>query len=96
MLELNCWRDRNSKRETRVLGILGFIVGTVFKSLFGKPADSLEKGVSSDDECKETDRKTERMKRKTTKGKEFDVSLGLCSLKWLALTGFASSHFGVI
>ena len=34
-----------------MLGVLGFIVGTVFKSLFGKAADSLEKGVNSDDEC---------------------------------------------
>ncbi|CAG8502234.1 14673_t:CDS:2 [Cetraspora pellucida] len=43
LLELTVWREKNSKRETRVLGILYFIHTTVWKALFGKQADSLEK-----------------------------------------------------
>jgi len=50
-LELLVWRDgKNSKRETRVLGILYFINTVVWKSLFGKPADSLEKSTEHEDE----------------------------------------------
>ncbi|KAI8926611.1 NO signaling/Golgi transport ligand-binding domain-containing protein [Entophlyctis helioformis] len=50
MLELIVWRDRNTKRETRILGVLYFINTTVWKALFGKAADSLEKGTDNDDE----------------------------------------------
>ncbi|EOD41740.1 trafficking protein particle complex 5 [Emiliania huxleyi CCMP1516] len=39
-LELACWRERSSKRETRAL----------WKSLFGAHADSLQKVQDSDDE----------------------------------------------
>ncbi|KAI8898922.1 NO signaling/Golgi transport ligand-binding domain-containing protein [Globomyces pollinis-pini] len=49
-LELIVFRDRNLKRETRVLQILLFINTTLWKTLFGKAADSLEKGTDSDDE----------------------------------------------
>jgi len=50
-LELFVWRDgKNAKRETRVLGILYFINTVVWKSLFGKPADSLEKSTEHEDE----------------------------------------------
>ena len=52
MLELIVLRDRNIKRETRVLSILYFINATIWKMLFGKQADSLEKGTDNDDECK--------------------------------------------
>eukprot|EP00842_Homolaphlyctis_polyrhiza_P003972 jgi/Hompol1/4576/HPOL_003721-RA len=52
MLELIVWRERNAKRETRVLGVLYFINTTVWKSLFGKQADSLEKGTDNEDECR--------------------------------------------
>jgi hypothetical protein len=45
LLELIVWRDKNSKRETRVLGILYFIHTTVWKTLFGKHADTLEKST---------------------------------------------------
>jgi hypothetical protein len=41
-LELFVFRDKAGKRETRVVGILGFVQQTVWKNLFGKPADSLE------------------------------------------------------
>jgi trafficking protein particle complex subunit 5 len=51
LLELIVWREKNSRRETRILGILQFIHTTVWKTLFGKPADSLEKSREHDDEC---------------------------------------------
>ena len=51
MLELIVWREKNSRRETRILGILQFIHSVVWKTLFGKPADSLEKSREHDDEC---------------------------------------------
>ncbi|KAJ3099056.1 TRAPP subunit trs31 [Phlyctochytrium planicorne] len=50
ILELTMWRDKNAKRETRVLGILYFINTTIWKVLFGKAADSLQKSTDSDDE----------------------------------------------
>lgn len=52
MLELLVWRDRNPKRETRVLSILYFIHTALWKGLFGKQADSLEKSTENEDECK--------------------------------------------
>ncbi|KAG0557231.1 hypothetical protein M758_11G107300 [Ceratodon purpureus] len=50
MLELLCHREKANRRETRVLGILSFVHSTVWKSLFGKVADSLEKGTEHEDE----------------------------------------------
>ena len=50
VLELGCLREKSSKRETRMLGILQFITGTVWKLLFGAAADSLEKSVEEEDE----------------------------------------------
>ena len=50
MLELACLRDKSSRRETRMLGILNFITSTVWKMLFGNAADSLEKSVEQEDE----------------------------------------------
>ena len=50
-LELIVWREKNSRRETRFLGILQFIHTVIWKTLFGKPADSLEKSREHDDEC---------------------------------------------
>lgn len=51
-LELLTWREKNAKRENRVLGVLYFIHSVVWKSLFGKQADSLEKSTEHEDECK--------------------------------------------
>jgi hypothetical protein len=51
VLELLVWREKNSRRETRILGILQFIHTTIWKTLFGKPADSLEKSRENEDEC---------------------------------------------
>jgi hypothetical protein len=50
-LDLLVWREKNSKRETRVLGMLYFIHTTVWKAMFGKQADSLEKSTENEDEC---------------------------------------------
>ena len=50
VLELGCLREKSSRRETRMLGILNFITTTVWKMLFGAPADSLEKSVEQEDE----------------------------------------------
>lgn len=50
MLEVLCIREKGRRRETRILGILGFLHTTVWKSLFGKVADALEKGVTEDDD----------------------------------------------
>ena len=46
MLELLVHRDKADRREIRVLGILSFLHTNVWKCLFGKTADSLEKGTS--------------------------------------------------
>ena len=50
VLELCCLREKSSRRETRMLGILNFITSTVWKMLFGNSADSLEKSVEQEDE----------------------------------------------
>ncbi|CAL5376199.1 unnamed protein product [Camellia sinensis] len=42
--------DCGNRRETRLLGILSFVHSTVWKVLFGKVADSLEKGTEHEDE----------------------------------------------
>ncbi|KAL7749781.1 hypothetical protein RI367_004657 [Sorochytrium milnesiophthora] len=52
-LELLFYRDRggtNAKRETRVLQMLIFINTVVWKALFGKQADGLEKSTENEDE----------------------------------------------
>ncbi|EGG13846.1 hypothetical protein DFA_11607 [Cavenderia fasciculata] len=54
VLELLVFREKNPKRETKLLGILSFIHSNVWKALFGKQADSLEKSTEADDECKKT------------------------------------------
>ncbi|KAL2313403.1 Transport protein particle subunit trs31 [Schizosaccharomyces pombe] len=50
LVELVVWRERNPKRETRILGILQYIHSSVWKYLFGKHADSLEKSKEASDE----------------------------------------------
>ncbi|CAI0542465.1 unnamed protein product [Linum tenue] len=44
------WLSQGNRRETRLLGILSFVHSTVWKVLFGKVADSLEKGTEHEDE----------------------------------------------
>ncbi|KAK8741793.1 hypothetical protein OTU49_002402 [Cherax quadricarinatus] len=48
MVELLFVRERNYKRETKLLNILLFVKGTLWKSLFGKEADKLDR--ATDDE----------------------------------------------
>ena len=54
VLELYSYREsggsKNCKRETRLLGILQFMSSTVWKGLFGKAADSLERSMDNEDE----------------------------------------------
>ncbi|CCG82144.1 putative Pantothenate kinase [Taphrina deformans PYCC 5710] len=50
-LELYTYRDiKNKKRETRLLGILQWIYTVLWKNLFGKTADTLEKSREANDE----------------------------------------------
>ena len=42
LLEMLCFRERNSKREIKVLDALKFVHSTVWKYLFGRQARDLE------------------------------------------------------
>lgn len=50
-----CW-PQGGRRETRLLGVLSFIHTTVWRCLFGKPAESLERGTDREDEYMISDR----------------------------------------
>jgi hypothetical protein len=50
VLELLSFLKRDFKRETRLMNILQFVSTTVWKSLFGKAADSLERSIDHADE----------------------------------------------
>lgn len=56
LLELYYWRTEGSsrapKREVRFLAALSTMGSTMWKAIFGKPADAIEKSVTKDDECK--------------------------------------------
>lgn len=51
-LDLVVAREKLSRRETRLLSILNFIVLKLWTFLFGKQADSLKKVRDSESECK--------------------------------------------
>lgn len=55
VLELMVWRAESGskapKREIRFLPALMSIHTQVWRAVFGKPADAIEKSVSNDDEC---------------------------------------------
>ena len=51
VIELVSLRERVNKRETRVVNMLQFISNIVWKHLFGKVADNLERSVENEDEC---------------------------------------------
>lgn len=55
VLELMVWRaesaSKTPKREIRFLPALMSIHTNVWKAVFGKPADAIEKSVENDDEC---------------------------------------------
>jgi Transport protein particle (TRAPP) component len=50
VLELLAYRSREYKRETKLMNILQFVSTVVWKSLFSKPADSLERSIDHADE----------------------------------------------
>lgn len=50
VLELLSLRSREHKRELKVMNVLQWISTTVWKSLFGKAADSLERSLDHEDE----------------------------------------------
>lgn len=50
LLELVGYRDRKSNRETRILGILQFVHTHIWACMFGRRADSIEKGTEGDNE----------------------------------------------
>lgn len=50
ILELLSYRNKDNRRETRIMSILQFISSSVWKSLFGRAADSLEKSIEHTDE----------------------------------------------
>lgn len=55
VLELMLWRNESSsktpKREIRFLPALMSIHTQVWRTVFGKPADAIEKSVENPDEC---------------------------------------------
>jgi trafficking protein particle complex subunit 5 len=55
VLELMVWRSDSSskapKREIRLLPVLMIIHSQVWKAVFGKNADAIEKSVENADEC---------------------------------------------
>ncbi|KAJ1978635.1 protein particle complex subunit [Dimargaris verticillata] len=50
LLELTMWREKTIRREIRVLNILYFVHNVIWKALFGKQADALEKSTDNEDE----------------------------------------------
>lgn len=56
VFELMVWRAESSskapKREIRFLPALMSIHTQVWRAVFGRPADSIEKSVENEDECK--------------------------------------------
>ncbi|KAJ1845736.1 protein particle complex subunit [Coemansia sp. RSA 2703] len=55
VFELTMWREKTVHRENRVLQTLVFINTVVWRALFDKQADSLERSTESDDEYMITD-----------------------------------------
>lgn len=56
VLELMVWRAEGSsktpKREIKLLSVLMMIHTNVWKAVFGKAADAIERSVENSDECK--------------------------------------------
>jgi len=50
VLELVAYRSKETKRETRLMSMLQFVSSSVWKALFGKAADSLERSIDHADE----------------------------------------------
>jgi hypothetical protein len=52
MTELVGVRERSTKRETRLVNMLQYVTNVVWKHLFNKTADNLERSMENEDECK--------------------------------------------
>lgn len=50
VIELISCRDRITKRETRIVNMLQYVSNTVWRHLFNKPADNLERSTENEDE----------------------------------------------
>jgi hypothetical protein len=50
VIELVCCRERLTKRETRLVNMLQFVCNQVWKYLFNKAADNLERSTENEDE----------------------------------------------
>lgn len=50
ILELIAFRNRDYRRETRLMNMLQFVSTQVWRALFGKAADSLEKSIDNEGE----------------------------------------------
>ena len=53
MSELCFFREKNAKREVKIVGILSYIKDNIWKTMFGKAADSLERATDKQDECEQ-------------------------------------------
>ena len=51
LLDSIVYREKGLKRETRLVNILSFIQTVVWKTLFGKTADSIEQSLDNRDKC---------------------------------------------
>ena len=51
VLELLVHRDKANRKETNLIAMLQFVTTSVWRSLFGKVADGLEKADKSEDTC---------------------------------------------
>ena len=51
MVELLAVREKSVRRETRMLPLLALVSNSLWKQLFGKAADSLERSTTNEDEC---------------------------------------------
>jgi hypothetical protein len=51
IIELIGSRDKLLKRETRLVNMLQFICNVVWRHMFNKVADNLERSTENEDEC---------------------------------------------
>ncbi|KAJ2662315.1 protein particle complex subunit [Coemansia sp. RSA 1200] len=62
VFELTMSREKTVRRETRVLQMLVYINSVVWRALFDKPADSLERSTENEDEYMITDNEPDILK----------------------------------
>jgi hypothetical protein len=74
VLELQNFREKGYKKCSTLVAMLQFIYSNVWKSLFGKAADGLEKSTEKADECT---REGERNSEQTGEPERLTLSLSL-------------------